>query len=77
VHRPGRRRLRELPDRVNNPKPNRHSGKIGGHCEFVSSLDAFRDSFVPIMDEHQVGDAPDVYLRYHTRKGSRRVSTYG
>jgi hypothetical protein len=42
MHRPGRRRDRELTDDVDDPQPDRHAGKIAIRSEFLGSLSAFQ-----------------------------------
>jgi hypothetical protein len=42
MHRPGRRRDRELTDDVDDPQPDRHPGKIAIRSEFLGSLGAFQ-----------------------------------
>ena len=42
MHRPGKRRDRELTDDVDDPQPDRHAGKIAIRSEFLGSLSAFQ-----------------------------------
>ena len=64
MHRPGRRRDRELTDDVDDPQPDRHAGKIAIRSEFLGSLSAFQLSRLAVMGDREVG-APDLDFRYH------------
>jgi hypothetical protein len=44
---------------------------IAGLREFVDPSGTFRLGVVALMLEHQVGDAPDIDLRYHAANGRR------
>ena len=68
MHRPGRRRDRELTDDVDDSQPDRHAGKIAIRREFLGSLGAFRHSLVAVAREHQVGYSPDLDFRYHAER---------
>ena len=77
MHRPGRRRDRELTDDVDDPQPDRHAGKIAIRSEFLGSLSAFQLGRLAVMGDHEVGCAPDLDFRYHAGRLIRRTSIDG
>src|SRR5690349_19900187 len=68
VHRSRRRRVRELPDCVDDPEPDRYTDGVTSCREFVGSSGALHLGRVAVAFKHQVGDAPDVDLGYHAAK---------
>ncbi len=64
MHRPGRRRDRELTDDVDDPQPDRHAGEIAIRSEFLGSLSAFQLGRLAVTGDREVG-APDLDFRYH------------
>jgi hypothetical protein len=71
VQRPGRCRVREMIDRIDDPTPYCHAGSVTSRRELVRSPSAFRLSRVAIPPEHQAGGAPNVDLGYHGLKAKR------
>jgi len=71
VHPAGRRRVRELPDGIDNPAPGRFAIVIAAGCELLGARLAFVERFVAVALEHEVGGAADVDLGYHTPKNCR------
>ena len=65
MHRPGRRRDRELTDDVDDPQPDRRAGKIAIRSEFLGSLSAFQLGRLAVTGDHEVGCAPDLDFRYY------------
>jgi len=66
MHRPGRCRDRESTDGVDDPQPDRPTGKIVIRSEFLGSLSAFQPGRIAGTDDHKVGCALDLDFRYHT-----------
>jgi hypothetical protein len=62
VHRPGRHRVRELRDRVDNPEPDRYPDGVTSCRELVGSSGALHLGSVAVAFKHQVRDAPNVDL---------------
>ncbi len=74
---PERRCDRELPDCVDDAKPNRHAPKIAIRRKFPGSFGAFRHSPVAVAREHQVGYPPDFDFWYHADRLAGGTSIYG
>lgn len=72
VHRPGRRFVCELDDRIPDPAPDRYAVVIVGGCQLVGARFAFLERLLAIALEHQVGGAPDIDLGYHAGIGENR-----
>jgi hypothetical protein len=72
VHRPGRRFVCELGDRIPDPAPDRYAVVIVGGCQLIGARFAFLERLLAIALEHQVGGAPDIDLGYHAAKTARR-----
>jgi hypothetical protein len=68
MQRPGRCRIRELIDRIDNPTPDRHTGGITSGRKPVGASSAFHQSRIAVAFEHQIRYAPDVDLGYHAAK---------
>src|SRR5580704_7693016 len=68
VHRPGRRFVCELGDRIPGPAPDRYAVVIVGGCQLIGARFAFLERLLAIALEHQVGGAPDIDLGYHAAK---------
>ena len=68
VHRPGRRCVRELIDRIDNPTPDCRAGGVANRPELVDPSGAFHLGCVAVAFEHQVRYAPNVDLGYHAAK---------
>src|SRR5438128_1563631 len=51
MHRPGRRRDRELTDDVDDPQPDRRAGNIAIRSEFLGSLSAFQLGRLAVMGD--------------------------
>src|SRR5947209_19198221 len=56
VQRPGRCRVRELPDYVADPKPDYLAGGVASCPELISMTSAFLPGLVTVAFEHQVRD---------------------
>jgi len=68
-----RLRAAELP---HHPAPDRHASHIPDLPKFIRPSRAFCRSLVAVALEHQVGDVPDVDLRYHAgRLSGERLCT--
>jgi hypothetical protein len=67
----------ELPDSVDNPKPDRHTGEVAISREFLGSFGTFRPRLIAEAGERQVGDPPDVDLGYHAGRLPSRTSIDG
>jgi hypothetical protein len=65
---PGRRHVRELIDRMDDAKPDRHAREVTGRREFINPPDAFRLGHVGVPAEHQLSGAPNVDLGDHAAK---------
>src|SRR5689334_2244836 len=74
VHRPGRRCVCELGDRIPDPAPDRYAVEIVGGCQLIGARFAFLERLLAIALEHQIGGASDIDLGYHAAKTERRVS---
>src|SRR5207237_10284641 len=68
VHRPGRRFVCELGDRIPDPAPDRYAVVIVGGCQLIGARFAFLERLLAIAREHRVGGAPDIDLGYHAAK---------
>jgi hypothetical protein len=66
MHRPARCRDREWTGGVDDPQPDRHTGKIAIRSEFLSSLSAFLLGRLAGTGDYNVGCASDLDFRYHT-----------
>src|SRR5438105_2074838 len=75
VHRPGRRFVCELGDRIPDPAPGRYAVVIVGGCHLIGARFAFLERLLAIALEHQVGGAPDIDLGYHAAKTAPLRST--
>src|SRR6202040_451613 len=75
VHRPGRRFVCELGDRIPDPAPDRYAVVIVGGCQLIGARFAFLERLLAIALEHQVGGAPDIDLGYHAAKTAPLRST--
>ena len=68
VHRPGRRFVCELGDRIPDRAPDRYAVVIVGGCQLIGARFAFLERLLAIALVHQVGGAPDIDLGYHAAK---------
>jgi hypothetical protein len=71
VGEPGRCCVRELVDRIDDPKLDRRTGEVTDRSELINPPDGFRPSRVAVPSEHQVSGAPDVDLGYHAERVNR------
>src|SRR5437899_1001249 len=74
MHRPGRRRIRELPDGIDDPAPHFYAGIVTGCLEVADPSRAFQLGRVAVPTNHQIGGAPDIDFGYHGEKTRRCVS---
>ena len=65
VNRPRRRHVFYLPDRINNPPPDRLASPIARLSKLFRPYRAFYVRLVAVALEHQVGDAPDIDFGDH------------
>ena len=78
MHRPGRCRDRESTNGVDDPQPDRPTGKIAIRSEFLGSVSAFQPGRTAGTDNHKVGCALDLDFRHHTgRLSDEPLSTVG
>ena len=74
---PGRRCVGELIDRIDDPKPDRHTGEVIGRRELINPPDAFRLGHVAVPAEHQLSGAPNVDLGDHDVRLSAVINQAG
>ena len=70
MRRSRRSRVRELPDGIDNPHPDRYAGVVSILSELVDPSLAFLLGGVAVVLEHQVGDPPNVDLGDHPVKAA-------
>ena len=68
VYRPRRGHVLKLPDRINNPPPDRFAGPIALFRKFFRPYSTFYIRLVAVALEHQIGDAPNVDLGDHAQQ---------
>src|SRR5215831_3581848 len=68
MHQSDRSRVRDLPDRIDDPTPARLTGGIAVRGEFIGPSGALLSRCVAVPPEHQVGGAPDIDLGHHAQK---------
>jgi len=57
--------IHELPDRINNPPPDRLTRPIARLSKLFRPYRTFYVGLIVVAFQHQVGDTPDVDLRDH------------
>src|SRR5262245_13623889 len=75
-YRSGWRRVRELPDRIEDAQPDRNARKIAIRRQLVGSFDTFRHGLIAVSIEHQIGYPPDFDFRYHADRLAGGTSIY-
>jgi len=68
MDRPRRCYVRELINRLDDAKPDRHAGEVSGCRELINPPDAFLLGHVAVPAEHQLSGAPNVDLGDHAAK---------
>jgi hypothetical protein len=68
VHRSRKRRVRELPDGVDDPEADRYPDGVTSCRELVGSSGTLHLGRGAVAFEHQVRDAPNIDLGYHATK---------
>ena len=77
MHRPGMCGVGKFLDRVDNAAPDGGALVIAGGRELVGPLGAFVLGLFAVALKHEVRDAPDVDLDYHTgRLEADRLETF-
>jgi hypothetical protein len=65
---PRRCHVHELPDCIGDPPPDRSTGAVTILSKLRRPYRTFRLSLIAVVLEHQVGDAPNVDLRYQSAR---------